>query len=122
MLTHQLSLFGVYTSNMRVTRGEKMLLERRRMFRTQLEQARILDMVKVSYIRYENDHHHNPPPDREMQVEPYERCLLTRRRLGERQIEVAREMECSPNHLGNMERGQADPARLVEYWSARGEL
>lgn len=49
-------------------------------------------------------------------LKPHMQCLILRRRAGLSQAQVAAKVRCSRWLVVQMERGEADPARLMRHW------
>lgn len=99
----------------KLTRGEALLLERRRLNETQRKAAR---RHKVPYSRYsawERDQIQGPAT-RIRVAKPHERCLLYRRRAKETQETVALSVGMCRYQLNQMERGDIPCDDLLWHW------
>lgn len=109
-----------------LTESEKLFITRRRDDMTQKDMARRLGISTRRYINIEAGKEHL---DGGLSVIPsvgelaeWEKAVLVRRRKGIRQEELAPILGISPAHLKAMERKKRNPAKLIDYWRARGEL
>ena len=98
------------------TIGEKLQLYRRRMNRTQREQARIMITPANRYIAWELDQVPGAPDISVDNLEDHEICYLLRRRSGLTQAEVAKQIGRSRLWVQLMELGKVQGAELVAYW------
>lgn len=106
-----------------LTPGERLLLDRRRMpFMTQRAAADSYGVPTHHYIAWEADAEHLKPgavPRVKLgPLRPHEIALICRRRAGWTQADVGAEIGRSAYWVARMERGEVDPAPLVEYWAA----
>lgn len=99
------------------TRGESLLLHRRRKGMSQADAAREYGVSPDRYRDWEKDRRLRDQPRRHLgQLKPHEVCLLLRRRAGKTQREVAADLGCTRLWLVQMENGSAPVDRLREYW------
>jgi transcriptional regulator with XRE-family HTH domain len=101
-----------------LTRGERLLLERRRHGESQRAAADRHGVSRYRYRRWEADEDAGPRVALE-RLRAYERCFLQRRREGLRLAELAHEAGLSRWWLCQMEYGAAPAGRLVRFWAAR---
>jgi len=99
------------------TRGESLLLWRRRKNLSQVEAAKEYGVHPDRYREWEADKRTIDQPRRHLgQLKPHEVCFLLRRRAGKTQQEVAAAIGCTRLWVIRMEGGKAPVERLVEYW------
>lgn len=99
----------------RLTRGERLLILRRRLGETQGEAAKKCGVTRFRYGAWERDEIDGP--DRKIRRPvPHERCLLYRRRIGLTQDAVAVELGRSRWWVNQMERGDVPCKELIRYW------
>lgn len=99
------------------TRGESLLLWRRRKNLNQVEAAAEYNVHPDRYREWEADKRTTDQPRQHLgQLKPHEVCLLLRRRAGKTQREVAAALGCTRLWLIQMESGNAPVERLREYW------
>ena len=103
-----------------LTRGERLLIDRRRRGENQGEAAERLGLTRTSYGAMERDLQPDLLKPGQLpkigKLEVHERCLLYRRRVGKTQEEVALELKCCRWTVNQMERGLAPLHDLVSYW------
>lgn len=99
-----------------LTRGEALLLDRRRRGETQVAAGRRWNVPHSRYSLWERDLADDAPTVKIDQVEPHERCLLYRRRAKFTQARVARELGVCRWWLNQMERGVVPCDDLIWYW------
>ena len=102
-----------------LTKGERLLLDRRRLQMTQMQYAKLLGVPLGSYKRAERDEgtgRWEIPDPALRRIEPREACLVKRRRSGKTIDEIAQEIKRSKWWVCLMERGKAPDASLREYW------
>lgn len=103
--------------SIKVTRGERLLIHRRRLGQTQTEAAQ-REMIPVKlYGQWERDEVQADTLVGIGPLQPHERCLLLRRRARLTQAEVAQDIGCSRWWLNRMEQGLVDADALLEYWA-----
>ncbi len=101
------------------TKGERLLLHRRRKGLNQIEAAKEYGVPPDRYREWEADRRLDDQPRRHLgEVKPHEVCFLLRRRAGKTQREVAAAIGCTRLWVIQMEGGKAPVERLVEYWGA----
>lgn len=99
------------------TRGESLLLHRRRKNLNQIEAAKEYDVHVDKYRDWEADRRLDDQPRHHLgELKPHEVCYLLRRRAGKTQREVAAALGCTRLWLIKMESGNAPVERLREYW------
>lgn len=99
------------------TKGESLLIWRRREGFNQVEAARAFDVSVDKYREWEADRSPADQPRKHLgQLKPNEVCLLSRRREGLTQREVAVKMGCTRLWVIQMEDGSAPVDRLREFW------
>lgn len=107
-------------SNIRPTRPERLLINRRRLGLTQAEAARMHGVPVSRYNKWEKGHLEDGCPDQQVGVlRPHEACLLARRRSGLTQERVSQDMDVCRWWVNNMERGLVPCDSLVAYWQFR---
>lgn len=103
-----------------LTRGERLLLDRRRRGERQKEAAARLGVSLSKYAAWETDRAKEGetgiPVVEIRSIKAHERCLLYRRRAGFTQEKVARDMGICRWWLNQMEQGKVDCTDLVCYW------
>lgn len=101
---------------------------RKRTDTTQLECAEWFDLPIKQYQAIERNVKPAPEPlvdhlakffQEQGDITELEKCVALRRRFGEHQRVIARQLGCSLGWLKEIERGNADPSKLVEYWRKR---
>jgi hypothetical protein len=100
------------------TKGESLLLHRRRKGLNQIEAAKEYDVPVDKYRDWEADRRLDDQPRRHLgELKPHEVCFLLRRRAGKTQREVAAALGCTRLWVIQMEDGKAPVERLREYWN-----
>ena len=104
-----------------LTRGEALLIHRRRTGLTQVEMAASLNVTRNTYGDMERDLVVKDINKRWMGdlTEP-ERCLIWRRRIGMTIPKIADEIGRSRYWVNLMEQGKVPHAELYEYWMKNG--
>ena len=102
-----------------LTKGERLLIDRRRRGESQAEAAERLGLSVYAYRRFEEDVAEGPTADVEA-LELGEACYLERRREGLPASWVAERVGVSRWWLTQMERGREDADRLGAWWRSRG--
>ena len=100
------------------TKGERILLLRRRADKSQRQASVEMGVTLYRYRKWELDED-DPPDLRIGDLFPYEACLLLRRRMGVSLWEMAAEMNISRQWLCKMEYGKVSSDRLVAYWESK---
>lgn len=102
-----------------LSRGEKLLLERRREGLTQPEAAKKRKVSTSLYRLWESDKETEEaaPSVALGAVEVSEACFIARRRSGKTVAQVARALRVCRFWLYKMERGEAPTEQLAEYWA-----
>lgn len=99
------------------TKGESLLLHRRRKGLNQIEAAKEYGVPPNRYREWEADCRLDDQPLQRLgQLKPHEVCLLLRRRSGKTQREIAAALGCTRLWVIQMEGGKAPVERLREYW------
>ena len=97
------------------TRGERLLITRRRRGEKQYQAAWRLSTTHSMYAKWERDI--VPGPHVKIgRLEPHERCLLYRRRAGFTQAQVAEGLDMCRYWVNLMETGQVSCDDLLWYW------
>ncbi len=99
----------------RLSCGERLIVERRRLKETQEEAAKRFKVSSYTYGRWERDDEEGPLR-RSFSLTESERCLLYRRRLGWTQALVAYTMGRSRWWINLMERDLVPCNELIAYW------
>lgn len=99
-----------------LTRGEALLIHRRRKGWNQTQAAKHHKVTRQVYSNWELDAGTIPQPKRPIlgHTELHERLLIERRRLGLSQADVATKIGCCRHQIMLMEAGQADAKRLAD--------
>ncbi len=100
----------------RLSRGERLITDRRRRKETQTAAAARLDTNPFTYGQWERDADEGPSITSVQPLRMHERCLLYRRRAGKHQFEVARGLGRSRWWVNQMERGLVPCEELLSYW------
>lgn len=100
----------------RLTRGERLLIKRRREGWSQGDAARRHNTTHSMYGKWERDVVKGGPFIQFYKLEPHERCLLYRRRAEQTQDQVATALECCRWWVNQMERGAVSCDDLLWYW------
>ena len=98
-----------------LTRGERVLIDRRRRGETQAQAAARYRVRRHVLSLWERDEK-TPPLIAIGRIECHERCLLYRRRSGFTQERIARDLKLSRWWVNKMERGLAPCDTLIWYW------
>lgn len=99
------------------TRGESLLLARRRKGMNQIEAANEYAVHVDKYRDWEADRRTDDQPRAHLgQLKPHEVCFILRRRAGKTQREIAAALGVSRLWVIQMEDGKAPVDRLREYW------
>jgi transcriptional regulator with XRE-family HTH domain len=101
----------------KLSKGERLLIQRRRRKQSQSEAAKRLGVSYSRYSQWERDLFMEGSPS--VKVEPlkaHECCLLYRRRAKFTQERVAKDMGVCRWWLNQMERGAAPCDELIGYW------
>ena len=100
-----------------LTRGERLLIQRRRLGERQSEAALRHGVSSSMYGKWERDVTEGPAMVMMIwRLEAHERCLLYRRRCGKGQAEVAKDLGRCRLWINRMERGDAPCSELLGYW------
>ncbi len=102
----------------KLTRGERLAIDRRRRGERQRAAAERLQVPLSRYSKWERDLDPEAPSIRVGSLKGHERCYLYRRRSGKTQQEVATDMGICRYWLNRMEIGEADCTDLACYWEA----
>lgn len=107
-------------AELKPTRGESLLLERRRKAENQLQAAARYGVHVDTYRAWETDERpEDVPPYNAGHLKPHEVCLLRRRRSGKTQREVAAALGMTRLWVIKMELGEASVDRLKGYWETQ---
>lgn len=98
------------------TRGESLVLWRRRKGLNQVQAAAEYGVHPDRYRDWEADKRDDPPRQHLGQLKPHEVCYLLRRRAGKTQREVAASIGMTRLWVIKMEEGTAPIERLREFW------
>jgi transcriptional regulator with XRE-family HTH domain len=100
-----------------LTKGERLVLDRRRREERQAASAARLGVSLSRYSLWERDKMTERAPLVKIgHLTPAERCLLRRRREGWTQEEVAAKVGVCRWWLNQMEQGKVDCTELLKYW------
>lgn len=106
-----------------LTRGQRLLVDRRRRGETQRVAAARHEVSLYSYRRWELDAEDSDAPTVAIgSLKPHERCHLLRIRRGTSVQDLAADLGVSRWWLIQMEQGKVDATRLVVYWKTSGAL
>jgi len=100
-----------------LTTGERLLIQRRRAGQNQTEAAKAHGLSEWQYRQCEDDNSNRLDPPALGRLQENEACVILRRRAGMRRTELATKLGVSGWWLTQMERGQANPDRLIAFWS-----
>ena len=99
------------------TKGESLLIWRRRSGFDQIEAAREMSVNADLYREWENDKRTHDQPRKSLGVlKDHEVCLLLRRRNGMKQKQLAEELGVTRLWVIRMEAGEVPCDRLTRYW------
>jgi DNA-binding transcriptional regulator YiaG len=99
------------------TRGESLLIWRRRAGLTQVQAAEVYGVSVDTYGDWETDARKANQPRRVLgQLKAHEASVIMRRRANLTQQQLAARLACSPLWVVRMEGGKAPADRLREYW------
>lgn len=99
------------------TRGESLVLWRRRKGLNQIQAAEEFEAHPDRYREWEADKRVDDQPRKHLgQLKIHEICFLLRRRAGKTQREVAEAIGLTRLWVIKMEEGTAPTERLREYW------
>jgi hypothetical protein len=101
---------------MKLTRGERLTIRRRRLGLTQRQAARQHKVAPFVYGRWELDQGKDIPAVEIGALMKHERCFILRRREGHKQSRIAKALKVSRFWLNRMERGTAPCDVLFNYW------
>ncbi len=109
------------SETLRLTVGEKLLIDRLRRGESQVQAAKRLGLgaSRKNYQLFESDTVKYPAPAPKLSsLKSGEKCRLMRRRCGKTQAEIADDLGISRYWLNQMEVGNADPTALLCYWES----
>lgn len=104
-----------------LTRGERLVVVRRRAGLSQVKMASKLKTGLRQYRAWERDED-GAPAKSVGKLEMHERCYIARRRSGLERQQLAKRMKCSRLWITLMESGRAPVAALQEYWRRAGAV
>lgn len=99
-----------------LSRGERLLVARRRRDESQVDAAARFDVSLYRYRQWETDEAKSPHELGLGKLDGFEACFLMRRRDGRSMAAVAKKVGVSRWWLCQMERGEVDSTRLVSFW------
>ena len=99
-----------------LSKGEKLLIDRRREGSTQSENAKNWDVSLYVYRRWEADITDDIPTVAIGKLSEQEQCFLLRKRKGQTLAATAKELDICRWWLCQMESGEAPIDRLRAYW------
>lgn len=104
-------------AKLKPTRGESLLIWRRRKNLTQAAAAKSYSVTPDRYREWEADKRKIDQPRYSAgKLKPHEVCYLLRRRAGKLQYKFAAELGVTKQWLIQMEDGRANSDRLRAYW------
>ncbi len=98
-----------------ITAGERLLINRRRFNQSQKDAAKEFKVKLYRYRAWESDER-DPPSVSIGRLEPYEACVIKRKRAGMLVRELAEKLGCCAWWLCQMEYGEAPVDALVAFW------
>ena len=102
-----------------MTKGQKLLLERRRQELTQANMALVYGVPHGVYGRWERDlptPGHKAPNIRLVALQKHEQCLVARLQRGWTQQQLSEASGYCKHWISLMERGVVHPTPLVQFW------
>lgn len=100
-----------------LTRGEKLVIQRRRDGSTQAKAAKANKVTQLTYRGWERDQGEKIPTAAVGKISEVEQCYILRRRSGKTLEQVAKKMGVCRWWLRQMEAGKAPAESLTEFWS-----
>jgi len=100
-----------------LSKGEKLLIQRRREGQTQAQAAEEQGVSLYVYRRWEADTVADAPKVGVGRLDEYEQYFLLRKRSGRTLAETAEELDVCRWWLCQMESGEAPIDRLRDYWA-----
>lgn len=100
-----------------LSRGEKLLVERRREEQTQAQAAKRRRVSLYIYRKWETDVEQGPLT-KVGRLEPHEQCVIMRRREEQTAADLAEELGVCRWWLCQMEKGVVPHEDLVAHWAA----
>jgi len=100
----------------KLTRGELLLLRRRRDDMTWYEAAEILQVPLKKYRHWEADIGNDILLATVSNVTDLEKCFIQRRRWNMTQEDLGKQLNCSRAWVNMMEKGDAPPTKIFFYW------
>ena len=97
--------------------GLRLIIDRRRKALTQAQAAKKHKVSLYQYRRWEEDKQSGAPDVAVGRLAPNEQCYVKRIVKGVSLADQAKKMKISRWWLRQMERGTANPERLIAYWS-----
>jgi len=98
-----------------LTRGERLMVDRRRRGLSQVEMSTFLKVGLRQYRKWERDEE-DAPNKGVGKLALHERCYMARRRASVERQQLAKRMKCSRLWITLMETGRAPVEALAEYW------
>jgi len=99
-----------------LTKGERLILSRRRSGYTKAEAAEWYGVSLYRYTRWEADEGDDVPAEQIGRLEPYEACHILRRRAGLKVGELAVLADISTWWITQIESGDVPADRLRAFW------
>lgn len=99
-----------------LSRGERLLVKRRREAMSQVDAAERFRVSLYHYRGWETDTRECPHEVAVGRLELFEQCFILRRRSGLRMRKIAGKIGVSRWWVCQMERGEVDARRLVSFW------
>lgn len=103
----------------KLTRGEILVIRRRRANVSQTDAAIRWGVGRKLYSKWELDEIQGPDVDLVEPLEAWERAFIHRRRAGMSRATLARALGLSEFWITQMERGREPCDRLTEYWKCK---
>lgn len=102
-----------------LTKGERLIIERRRDEHSQHQAAEAYEVSLYAYRQWEMDEEQSAPMAPIGRLQPFEVCFIQRRRKGMALRDLAMALGLSRWWVTQMEYGRAACDRLIEYWSSQ---
>ena len=107
---------GMLVKTSDLTRGERLLVARRRRSVSQVDAADDFGVSLYLYRQWETDTTRSPHELSLRRLADFEACLIMRRRTKLSASKIAKRLGVSRWWFCQMERGEVDSARLVTFW------